>query len=113
MMANASSRIDALHPLDHIGIDTCSALSVPTEESDFLFIDKSIDALNSVALNGVGGGSSQVGGRGPLLIKAADSNGNEVFIVDPAGVYLMSSQSQARLRIFGQQRLKTFGFFLQ
>ncbi len=49
MMANASSRIDALHPLDHIGIDTCSAMSVSTEESDFLFIDKSIDALNSVA----------------------------------------------------------------
>jgi hypothetical protein len=47
-------------------------MSVSTEESDFLFIDKSIDALNSVALNGVGGGSFQVGGRGSLLIKAAD-----------------------------------------
>ena len=47
------------------------------------------------------------------MIKAIDSNGEEVFIVDPAGVYLMSSKSQARLRIFGQQRMKFFGFFLQ
>ena len=36
-----------------------------------------------------------------------------MFIVDPAGVYLKSSHSQARLRIFGQQRMKTFGFFVQ
>ena len=113
MVSSESSGVEALHPLDFIGIDTCSAMSVSTEEKDFLFIDKSDDARSSAALNGVGGGKSKVGGRGPLMIKAMDTNGEEVFVVDPAGVYLISSKSQARLRIFGQQRMKFFGFFLQ
>jgi hypothetical protein len=30
------SRTKALHPLDHVGIDTCSAVSVSTELADFL-----------------------------------------------------------------------------
>jgi hypothetical protein len=113
MVTESEETTEALHLLDHIGIDTCSAMSVSTEFEDFLFVDKSEEAIRSVALNGVGGGSSEVGGRGPLLVKTNDSEGNEVFIVDPAGVYLKSSISQARLRIFGQQRLKSFGVFLQ
>ncbi len=47
------------------------------------------------------------------MVKAVDTDGNEVILIDPAGVYLVSSQAQARLRIFGQQRLKSFGFYLQ
>ena len=96
----------ALHPLDHIGVDSCSAMSVSTERLDFLYLDPSEEAITSVELNGVGGGDSKVVGRGPLLVLCADSEGNEIFIVDPSGVYLKSSPSQPRLRIFGQQRMK-------
>ena len=45
-----------------------------------------------------------------MVVKAVDTDGNEVVLIDPAGV---SSTVQARLRIFGQQRLKSFGFYLQ
>jgi hypothetical protein len=104
---------NALHPLDHIGIDTCSALSVSTERSDFLYLDKSEAAVRSVSLGGIGGNGSKVRGRGPLLLKTMDVNGKMVFVVDPAGVYLKSSASQPRLRILGQQKMKAVGFNIQ
>jgi hypothetical protein len=88
-------------------------MAVSTESLDFLYIDRSEEAIKSVELNGVGGSDSLVGGRGPMMVKAVDTKGNEVILIDPAGVYLVSSMVQARLRIFGQQRLKSFGFFLQ
>jgi hypothetical protein len=106
-------RGSALHPLNYIGVDTCSAMSVSTEQSDFLYLDKSVAAVRSVSLGGVGGNGSVVMGRGPMLIKLHDRHGHVVFIVDPAGVYLKSSTSQSRLRILGQQRMKALGFNIQ
>jgi hypothetical protein len=103
----------ALHALDYIGVDTCSAMSVSTEESDFLYLDKSVAAVRSVSLGGIGGNGSEVVGRGPMVIKLRDKDGHVVFIVDPAGVYLKSSTFQSRLRILGQQRMKAFGFNIQ
>jgi hypothetical protein len=111
--ATDGARGNALHPLDHIGIDTCSALSVSTESGDFLCLDKSEAAVRSVSLGGIGGNESKVGGRGPLLIKTMDANGKMVFVVDPAGVYLKSSALQPRLRILGQQKMKEVGFNIQ
>ncbi len=45
-------------------------------------------------------------------MQAHDDNGNEVLVIDPSGVYLSESSNQAEFRIFGQQRLKKFGFNL-
>jgi hypothetical protein len=112
-ITNPHCGAEALHPLEYIGIDTCSAMAVSTESLDFLYLDRSEEAVRSVELNGVGGNDSTVGGQGPMVIKAVDTHGNEVILIDPAGVYLVSSLAQARLRIFGQQRLKSFGFYLQ
>jgi hypothetical protein len=103
---------EALHPLDHVGIDTCAAMSVSTERDDFLYLDCSKDALESVELNGIGGGDSKIGGRGPMIVTAKDTDGNTVYM-DPAGVFLISSEKQSRLRIYGQQRMKGFGFYVQ
>ena len=64
-ISTTSDGAGALHPLDYIGIDTCSAMSVSTELLDFLYIDSSQEAIKSVELNGVGGSDSLVGGRGP------------------------------------------------
>jgi hypothetical protein len=36
--------------------------------------------------------------------------GNQVFMMDPAGVYVKGSATQSRMRILGQQRMKRFGF---
>ena len=47
-----------------------------------------------------------------MVVQAHDEKGNEVLVIDPSGVYLTESPNQAEFRIFGQQRLKKFGFNL-
>jgi hypothetical protein len=54
---------NSLHDLSLVGIDTCSAVSVSTEPEDFLFIDRSDDAKDSVTLRSVGGMNSAIGER--------------------------------------------------
>jgi hypothetical protein len=49
-------------------------------------------------------------GRGPMLVSTLDSEGRQTFMVDPAGVLVESNENQSRLRIYGQQRMKKFGF---
>ena len=103
------SLANSLHDLDLVGIDTCSAVSVSTEKEDFIFIDESREARDSVSLRGVGGSSSVIGGRGPMVVKTKDKEGNEVLVFDPSAVYLDPdelSDSQARFRIFGQAKLR-------
>jgi hypothetical protein len=97
----------SLHPMDHVGIDTCSAVSVSTETADFLFIDRSYEAKNSISLNGVGNGGPVILGRGPMVVSSLNASGDQIFMVDPAGV-LISKQS--KLRILGQQKMKRLGF---
>ncbi len=106
------SNTDALHSMEVVWIDTCSALSVSTREEDFLFLDRSTQATDSVVLRGVGGSDAIIGGRGPMVVLAADDQGREIVLIDPAGVYLAEAVDQANFRIFGQQRLKRFGFDL-
>ena len=81
---DVDSTTDALHPLDYAGIDTCSARSVSTEIADFLYLDRSYEARNSVSLNGIGSGGPAVLGRGPMLVSTRDSEGNQTFMLDPA-----------------------------
>jgi hypothetical protein len=106
------SLLNALHDLERVGIDTCSAVAVSTEPEDFLFIDDSPEAKESVSLRGVGGENTAIGGRGPMVVKTLDKHGNEVLMFDPSGVYLNQEDlddSQARFRIFGQARLRRQG----
>jgi len=100
----------SLHPMEYVGIDTCSARSVSSEIADFLYLDRSENARNSVSLNGVGEGGPEVLARGPMLISTYDDQGRQTFLLDPGGVLIASSEKQARLRIFGQQRVKRFGY---
>jgi hypothetical protein len=106
------SLLNTLHDLNYVGIDTCSAVSVSTERGDFAFVDDSKAAKDSVILRGVGGENTVIGGRGPMVVQAKDSNGNDILVFDPSGVYLDQAEqddSQARFRIFGQSRLKRAG----
>jgi hypothetical protein len=55
---------ESLYDLEKVGIDTCSAVSVSTERTDFpLYLDETSDAKESVILNGVGGANSSIGGE--------------------------------------------------
>jgi hypothetical protein len=107
------SKPTPLVPLNLVGIDTCSALSVSSRKEDFLWIDYTKEARKSVILRGVGGDSARIGGRGPMVVAGLDKEGNEILIFDPSAVYLDTDSHQADFRIFGQQRLKNFGFNLQ
>jgi hypothetical protein len=106
------SNLEPLHPLNVVGIDTCSAMSVSTRREDFLYIDSSSEARSSVVLRGVGGNNAAIQGRGPMVVKAHDDQGFDVLLIDPSGVLLADAANQAGFRIFGQQRLKKFGFNL-
>jgi hypothetical protein len=107
---------ESLYDLNMVGIDTCSAVSVSTERGDFpLYLDETTETKDSVVLNGVGGANASIGGRGPLVVRAKDSEGNDLVVFDPAGVYLdcgASEGDQARFRIFGQMKLKDAGLSL-
>jgi hypothetical protein len=100
----------SLHDLRYVGIDTCSAVSVSTELSDFFYLDRSAEARASVSLNGIGSGGPFILGREPMMISTVDSTRTQVYMLDPAGVFIRSDSRQAKLRILGQQRVKSFGF---
>ena len=106
------THLDPLHSMGVVGIDTCSALSVSTRREDFLFLDSSISAVNSIVLRGVGGSDAKIGGRGPMIVLAEDDSGGEIVLIDPAGVYLAEAVDQADFRILGQLRMQKFGFDL-
>ena len=54
------SNLEPLHPMNVVGIDTCSAMSVSTRRVDFLYIDSSSEARSSVVLRGVGGNNATI-----------------------------------------------------
>ncbi len=47
-----------------------------------------------------------------MVVRGKDEEGNDVLLIDPKGVYLEGNREQADFRIFGQQRMKSFGFHL-
>ncbi len=106
------THVGPLHSMEMVGIGTCSALSVSTRREDFLFLDSSKKATSSVVLKGVGGSDAKIGGRGPMVVLAEDDKGNEIVLIDPAGVYLEEAVDQADFRILGQLRMQKFGFDL-
>ncbi len=97
LAVNYDSTLAPLVPLNLVGIDTCSALSVSSERDDFLWIDESTAAKRSVILRGVGGESACIGGRRPMVVNSIDSDGNEVVMFDASVVYLKEDKGQAKL----------------
>ena len=95
-----------LHDLNVIGIDTCSAMSVSTKSEDFITIDKSRDAQESISIRGVGGAGSKVGGRGCLVVKARDCKRNSVWVIDPEGVYMEKTRDDPDFRVLGREQWK-------
>ena len=82
-----------LHKMTSIGIDIDSGKSISTSRGDFISIDSSDNAKNSVEIRGVGGAGTVVGGRGSMVISCLDQNGNSVLLVDPEGVYMIKGKS--------------------
>jgi len=88
------------------GIDSDAGMSISTLEDDFIWLDKTPSTVNSLAAPaGINGGTSVIGGIGPMIIKAHSGE----FIIDPNGVYLQGSEGQPNFRVLATQRLKALG----
>ena len=96
-----------LHDVDNsCGIDSDAGLSISTLESDFAWLDKSPESVDSLgAPSGISGGSSEIGGIGPMVVRALSGE----YLIDPNGVYLKSSKGQPNFRVLATQRLKSLG----
>ncbi len=64
LVGTLMGKADPLLPLDKVGIDTCSALSVSSKREEFIWLDDSKEAKKSVILRGVGGEAAKIGGMG-------------------------------------------------
>ena len=96
-----------------IGVDTCSGRTLSTERDNFLWLDDSTEARNSVRVSGAGGGRNRVGGIGPLLICVLNDNNEPRFIIEEHSVYIEPTKDQPRFRVLGQSRLKQKGLALK
>jgi hypothetical protein len=67
------------------GIDTDAGMSISTLREDFpCCLDESDQAKQSIeAPAGINGGTSMIGGRGPMIIKTASGK----YLMDPDGIY--------------------------
>jgi hypothetical protein len=73
---------------------------------DFLWLDESEEAMNSIqSPAGINGGTSSIGGRGPMCVKATSGE----YLLDPDAVYLNGGVNQPNFRVMSTQRLKMNG----
>jgi hypothetical protein len=96
-----------LHDVDNTcGIDSDAGMSISTLRSDFIWLDSSPKTVSSAsAPSGINGGTSVVGGIGPMMVRASTGE----FLIDPYGVYLKGSNEQPDFRVLATQRLKSIG----
>jgi hypothetical protein len=88
------------------GIDSDAGVSISTMRKDFAWLDESAEARESInSPSGINRGSSTVGGRGPMVIRAKSGE----FLIDPDGVYLEGGSEQPNFRVMSTQRLKIHG----
>jgi hypothetical protein len=73
------------------GIDSDAGMSISTVRSDFAWLDESDEARNSiVSPQGINGGSSQIAGRGPMVIRAQSGK----LLIDPDAICLADGPKQ-------------------
>ena len=96
-----------LHDVDTTcGIDSDAGMSISTLRDDFIWLDSSAETLSTLsAPSGINGGSSVIGGVGPMIVKAHSGE----YLIDPYGVYLQASDKQPNFRVMATQRLKSCG----
>ena len=96
-----------LHSVEkNCGIDSDAGISISTLAEDFLWIDESEEAKNSIqSPAGINGGTSSIGGRGPMCVRAITGE----YLIDPDAVYLKGGGEQPNFRVLSTQRLKMNG----
>jgi hypothetical protein len=95
------------HSVDkNCGIDSDAGISISTLREDFIWIDESDEAKNSIqSPAGINGGTSSIGSRGPMCVRASSGE----YLLDPDAVYLKGGDNQPNFRVLSTQRLKMNG----
>ncbi len=93
-----------LHSVEkNCGIDSDAGISISTLREDFIWLDETDEAKNSIqSPAGINGGTSSIGGRGPMCVRASSGE----YLLDPDAVYLKGGDNQPNFRVLSTQRLK-------
>ena len=95
-----------------IAMDNCAKCSASNQEMDFLFLDRSKAACESITLVGIGG-TACCGGRGPLLVTIMHSDTDGTWcVIDPDGIFI-GGTSESCLRILAANKLEQGGLVIQ
>jgi hypothetical protein len=98
-----------LHDMTNVGMDSCSGTSISTRRHDFLWLDQSEEAKESVLVRGPSVGSPACGGRGPIAYHFL-VNDKPVMLVDPDGVFAdIDIDKCPEFRILSTQKVKKYG----
>ena len=93
-------------------VDNAAKCSCSDLTGDFLFIDTSEQACNSVRVYGVGG-TTVVEGRGPMVLTVHNSaEGGTWVVIDPQGIKLRKNGANTPLRILAANKLEEYGLII-
>lgn len=81
---------------DEVCYDSGSAMGISTSVNDFVYLDRSREAKDSVTLNGPSVGTPGCGGRGALVFRI-ELNGVPYGLVHPGGVLAVGDRVEFRL----------------
>ena len=73
-----------LHSMKAAVMDTGSGMTLTTEKSDFIYLDKSTAAQESLTVLEPSVGTPKCGGRGPAAYPFLDGH-RQMVIIDPKG----------------------------
>ena len=88
--------------------DTGSAEGISTNPKDFVFLDDSVSACNSVCIKGPSVGAPECKGRGPLIY-TFDINGICMGLIHPHGILAGTGLGQTEFRLASAGVLKRKG----
>ena len=108
IMAQGSRVMD----LDTIAVDNCARTTASTELTDFLSIDRSPNACNSIRLIGVGG-TAACGGRGIMCFCVHHDEHGTWLLIDPDGVYIEKDQGEDTIRIVSANKMEACGLYIE
>jgi hypothetical protein len=79
---------------------------------DFLQLDTSWEAQNSMTLVGVGG-EAKCGGRGVMMLVLKHSQHGTWVLIDPDAIYIKPKEGDAPLRVISANRMESMGLYIQ
>jgi hypothetical protein len=98
----------ALVDMKCFAYDTGAGEGISTSEDDFVYLDKSPEAIQSVTIQGPSVGTPTCVGRGPLVY-VFDHGDLKLGLIHPSGVLASSSESAPQFRLASAMQLKKRG----